>query len=66
MDLSRQLLKYCADALRPGGMLVIAEFFTNKQKILHPLMFGLNMYLATTDGCVFSVDELTALHSHWL
>jgi len=63
MDLSRQLLKYCADALRPGGMLVIAEFFTNKQKSgpLHPLMFGLNMYLATTDGCVFSVDELTAL-----
>ncbi len=63
LELSKQLLQYCEAALRPGGMLVIAEFFTNKQKSgpLYPLMFGLNMYLATTDGCVFSVDELTTL-----
>lgn len=63
LELSRQLLKYCAQALRPGGILVIAEFFTNREKTapLHPLMFGLNMYLATTDGCVFSREEMTAL-----
>lgn len=63
LELSRQLLNYCAQALRPGGILVIAEFFTNREKTapLHPLMFGLNMYLATTNGCVFSREEMTAL-----
>lgn len=61
--LSLDLLRYCARAQRPGGVLIIAEFFTNQERTapLHPLMFGLNMYLATTDGCVFSQEEMTEL-----
>jgi 2-polyprenyl-3-methyl-5-hydroxy-6-metoxy-1,4-benzoquinol methylase len=57
---SAALIAYCHKALRPGGVLVIAEFMTNKEHNgpLFPLMFGLNMYLATTCGCVFSFDQL--------
>jgi len=59
-ELSKNLLTYCHGGLRSGGVLVIGEFMTNKEHTgpLFPLMFGINMHLATTDGCVFSEDEL--------
>lgn len=59
-DMSKKLIAYCYQALRSGGALVIAEFMTNKEHSgpLHSLMFGLNMHLATTNGCVFSLDQL--------
>jgi len=59
-ELSQNLLAHCRAGLRAGGILVIGEFMTNKDHTgpLFPLMFGINMHLATTDGCVFSVDEL--------
>ncbi|CAN5394710.1 methyltransferase [soil metagenome] len=63
LEMTKKLLAYCAEALKEGGTLVIAEFMPNHERTapLHPLMFGLNMYLATADGCVFSFDELTSL-----
>jgi len=50
-------------ALKPGGRLVIAEFLTNPERNapLPALLFGLNMYLATEAGCVFSDAELTQM-----
>lgn len=62
-ELSEKLLSYCFDLLKPGGTLIIAEFFANRNRTapLHPLMFGLNMYLATTDGCIFSIEELSEM-----
>lgn len=62
-ELSVDLLKTCFEALNEGGILLIAEFFTNRSRTapLYPLMFALNMFLATTSGCVFSRDELTAI-----
>ena len=63
LEMSKKLLAYCAAALKEGGTLVIAEFMPNQEHTapLYPLMFGLNMYLATADGCVFSFDEITSL-----
>ncbi|MDP3510923.1 MAG: class I SAM-dependent methyltransferase [Candidatus Melainabacteria bacterium] len=63
LEMSKKLLAYCAAALKEGGTLVIAEFMPNQERTapLYPLMFGLNMYLATAHGCVFSFDEITSL-----
>lgn len=63
LEMSKRLLAYCAAALKDGGTLVIAEFMPNQERTapLYPLMFGLNMYLATAAGCVFSFDEITSL-----
>jgi ubiquinone/menaquinone biosynthesis C-methylase UbiE len=63
LEQSKSLLRYCCKAMKKGGTLVIAEYMPNQQRTgpLYPLMFGLNMYLATTDGCIFSFEELTAL-----
>ncbi len=63
LEMSKKLLAYCAAALKDGGTLVIAEYMPNQERTapLYPLMFGLNMYLATANGCVFSFDEITSL-----
>lgn len=59
-EASIQLLKNCADSLRPDGVVVVAEFLCNAERSGPPaaLIFELNMFLHTTEGCVFSVDEL--------
>ncbi len=64
-ELSRQLLKYCAKALKPGGKLVVAEFLADEERksATFPLLFAVNMFLATTDGCVFTLSELKEMLS---
>lgn len=64
-ELSRQLLKYCAKALKPGGKLVVAEFLADEERksATFPLLFAVNMFLATTDGCVFTYSELKEMLS---
>ncbi len=59
-DASMQLLKRCAESLRPDGVVVVAEFLCNGKRTGPPaaLIFELNMFLHTTEGCVFSIDEL--------
>lgn len=57
---SERLLEKMKAALKPGGRLVIAEFLTNVDRTapMFALLFGLNMLLATEQGCVFSELEL--------
>src|SRR5262249_25376073 len=59
-ELSQRMLKYCADALKPGGKLIVAEFFSNNEQTgpVFSSLFALNMMIVTTDGCVFTVSEL--------
>lgn len=64
-EMSRQLLAACAGALKSGGRLIIAEFIASEQKTgpSFPCLFALNMFLATTAGCVFSLAELEEMLS---
>lgn len=59
-EASLQLLKRCADSLQPDGVVVVAEFLCNEKRTGPPaaLIFELNMFLHTTEGCVFAIDEL--------
>lgn len=57
---SVELLQTCHTALKPGGKLIIAEFMQNADRTgpLFPSLFALTMMLATSDGCVFTDQEL--------
>ncbi len=57
---SKKLLKQCAESLQPDGVVVVAEFLCDEQRSgpAAALIFELNMFLHTTEGCVFAVDEL--------
>ncbi len=60
---SRKLLLKCVPALKPGGRLVVAEFLANDTRTapVFPLLFAINMFLATSSGCVFTAGELQDL-----
>lgn len=60
LEESKRMLVRCFEALKAGGRLVIAEFFAADDRTgpPHPLLFAINMYLATAHGCVFSENEL--------
>jgi ubiquinone/menaquinone biosynthesis C-methylase UbiE len=62
-DLSGKLIGACYDALKPGGKLVVAEFFAdeNRTSPAPALMFDVNMFLATENGCVFSEADLKSM-----
>lgn len=62
-EASFELLKRCAASLQPDGVLVVAEFMCNEKRTgpASALIFELNMFLHTTEGCVFAVDELKKL-----
>jgi len=57
---SRELLSYVQKSLKQGGSIAIAEFLVDETRTAPSFsaMFAVNMYLVTTDGCVFSNDEL--------
>jgi 2-polyprenyl-3-methyl-5-hydroxy-6-metoxy-1,4-benzoquinol methylase len=57
---SVKLLKQCSESLQSDGVVVVAEFLCNEKRTgpVASLIFELNMFLHTTDGCVFAVDEL--------
>jgi SAM-dependent methyltransferase len=61
---SRRLLRKVADALEPGGTIVIAEWIPNEERTgpPHALIFGVNMLVATDAGDVFTFGEM----SEWL
>lgn len=60
---SEQLIAWCHEILKPGGQLVIAEFFVDREKTgpVPPALFAINMFLATANGCVFSQEELESI-----
>jgi ubiquinone/menaquinone biosynthesis C-methylase UbiE len=64
-ELSIRLIAECYKALKPGGRLVIAEFMPNDERTapIQPLLFAINMFLATETGCVFSENELKTILS---
>lgn len=59
-EVSKALLKRCFEVMKPNGRLVVAEMIANDQRSgpVFPIMFALNMFLATTEGCVFTEAEL--------
>jgi ubiquinone/menaquinone biosynthesis C-methylase UbiE len=62
---SAQLLSSVHACLKKGGTLVIAEFLVDdaRTKPVFGAMFAINMFLVTTDGCVFSRTELDGMLS---
>jgi ubiquinone/menaquinone biosynthesis C-methylase UbiE len=56
---TRKLIKKCAQALRPGGLLLIAEMLPNDDRSdpLFPLLFALHMLIFTESGDVFTIAE---------
>lgn len=60
---SRDLLRKIAALTRSGGLLIIGEFMPNNERTAPQFAvdFALNMYLATSQGCVFSFAEISQL-----
>ncbi len=60
---SKELLSCVAKALKKGGTIAVAEFLVNEKRNgpAFSSMFAVNMYLVTTNGCVFSNDELSEM-----
>lgn len=60
LDLSKQLIDRCYDVLKPGGAIVVAEMIANNDRSGPPsaMLFGVNMLMNTTQGCVFTEQEL--------
>jgi 3-hydroxy-5-methyl-1-naphthoate 3-O-methyltransferase len=62
VDRAKQLLRRAFDALKPGGILLIAELIPNENRTgpVLALMFGLNMFVATPEGGVYTMGEYRA------
>jgi 3-hydroxy-5-methyl-1-naphthoate 3-O-methyltransferase len=58
----KELIQKSYAALRPGGVLLIAEFIPNDARTAPamPLLFGLNMLLNTEHGNVFTLGQYRA------
>lgn len=63
LDLSRQLLLRCRQALQPGGRVVVAEMVGSEPRSLdyESNLFDLNMLMFTEHGLVFTARELEEL-----
>lgn len=61
-----QLIARVAEALEPGGMLLIQEFMLDGDRAApeFPALFSLNMLLGTPEGQAYSQPELTAMMEH--
>ncbi len=59
VDSVKQLLRRAADALNSSGMLLIGEMIPNDDRSgpVLPLLFGLNMLVATAAGGVYTMSE---------
>lgn len=59
----RALVRRAADALKPGGRVLIGDYFADRQRALEPhaLMMGVTMMASTRHGRVFRYADLAAL-----
>ena len=62
-EASHNLLRRCRQALRPGGLLAIAEWVGSKPRSAdyHANLFHLNMLMFTENGLVFDAEEMEQL-----
>lgn len=60
---SRELLSCVHKALKKGGRIAVAEFLVDESRTSPSFsaMFAVNMLIVTTDGCVFSRNELAEM-----
>ncbi len=60
---SRRLLARAWDALRPGGRLIVADYFPDNARKLNPfgVLMGLTMVAATARGRTFTPEEMRGL-----
>jgi len=61
----QMIIQKAADALKPGGMIIIHEFILNNTMDgpLFPALFSLNMLLGTSSGQAYSEHQLTEMLS---
>lgn len=59
----QMIIQKAADALKPGGMIIIHEFILNNTMDgpLFPALFSLNMLLGTSSGQAYSENQLTEM-----
>ncbi|MBI5442726.1 MAG: SAM-dependent methyltransferase [Deltaproteobacteria bacterium] len=59
----RTILRKAVGALRPGGLLLIHEFYLeeSKDRPLFPALFSLNMLVNTREGRSYAEDEIRAM-----
>lgn len=59
---NRLLLAKCREALVPGGLLVVKDYFVEEDRTAPPyaLMFGLHMGVSTAEGNTYSLGELSS------
>lgn len=63
-EFGRKLIQKSSDALKDGGMLLIAEMVPNDERTgpVMPLIFGLNMLINTESGGVYTMKQ----YNEWL
>ncbi|MCP4213781.1 MAG: methyltransferase domain-containing protein [bacterium] len=59
----RNMIKKTADALEPGGTIIIHEFILENNRVepFFPALFSLNMFLHTAQGRSYTIAELTSM-----
>ncbi|MBN1448813.1 MAG: methyltransferase domain-containing protein [Bacteroidetes bacterium] len=57
---NRTLIRKCADALRPGGQLIVQDFIMEEDRTrpAHGALFALNMLVATEAGDTYTAEEV--------
>ncbi|MCL4215812.1 MAG: methyltransferase domain-containing protein [Candidatus Hydrogenedentes bacterium] len=61
-DENRALMRKCAEALSPGGVLVVKDFFPDDERSGPPfaLLFALHMFLHTEQGGTYTLSEVAS------
>lgn len=62
VDANRRLIQKCADALLPGGLLIVKDFLVEPDRSgpAFGLFFALHMFVNTEQGDTYSIDDLNA------
>ena len=59
---NQRLVEKCAEALSPGGVLIVKDFFPNDERSGPPfaLLFALHMFLHTEQGGTYTLNEVAS------